>query len=299
MYTTLDQQDMVECVAYAVKEAYGRAEDPPEVWRHKYIIYSGEGAPAEWCDEVHLSNPDIKEEMCYTAEEVISLVRILVKYTYIHNGGVIKQQIKGIPIGTNPAPHLADLTCYKHEAQLIDRLMREDIQQARRFLGTFRYIDDLLSADNPRFEEFVRLVGEERVITHQMYPDYLLLNKTTGEEEVTYLGMQISSTTRGFYINVTDNVQRLPQEKVNYPSLNGNFPESMGYGVFVGQLHRFCRICTSSFDFGRWATSLYNALLCKGYTQTKLVWTLKRFVRDCNPYKTASGAIIQRFLHEV
>ena len=37
--------------------------------------------------------------------------------------------------------------------------------------------------------------------------------------------------------------------KVNYPSLHGNFPPTLGYGVVTGQLHRFARICTAASDF--------------------------------------------------
>jgi hypothetical protein len=58
--------------------------------------------------------------------DVVDMVRVLVNNTFIQNGGVIKQQTLGIPISTNPAPHLADLTCYAHEARMIDYLMRTD-----------------------------------------------------------------------------------------------------------------------------------------------------------------------------
>lgn len=201
-------------------------------------------------------------------------------------------------MGTNPAPHLADLTCYAHEARLIDYLLTTDnINTARAFVGTFRYIDDILSADNPSFEKYVKLVGDNGECVRQMYPDYLSLNKTTNApESVDYLGLNISNTPRAFLMNVADNKQCLPVPKINYPNLRGNFPECSGYGVFIGQLHRFARICTSSVDFCERATNLYDILLTKkGFLRPKLIRAFKGFVRDHNPYKTPAPAITQRF----
>jgi hypothetical protein len=126
---------------------------------------------------------------------------------------------------------------------------------------------------------------------------YPCLNKTTdGPESVDYLGLCVSNTPRAFRMNVADNKQRLPVPKVNYPNLRGNFPECSGYGVFIGQLHRFARICTSNVDFCERATNLYNILLTrKGFLRPKLIKAFKRFVRDHNPYKTPAPAIVHRF----
>jgi hypothetical protein len=53
-------------------------------------------------------------------------------------------------------------------------------------MGVFRYIDDILSADNPVFERYVKLGGDSGACVRQMYPDYLSLNKTTnGPSQLT------------------------------------------------------------------------------------------------------------------
>jgi hypothetical protein len=175
--------------------------------------------------------------------------------------------------------------------------MTDDIDTARAFMGTFRYIDDVLSVDNPTFERYVKLVGGNGECLRQMYPDYLSLNKTTdGPGSVDYLGLNISNTPRTFRMNVANSKQRLPVPKINYPNLGGNFPECSGYGVFIGQLHRFARICTSSVDFCKCATNLYTTLLTKGFVQHKLIKAFKRFVRDHNPYTGSATSIIQRFI---
>jgi hypothetical protein len=68
----------------------------------------------------------------YTADGIVKLVRILVSHTYIHNGSIIKRQVKGLSMGTDPVPHMADLTCYRAEAQAIDRIMQTDVALAHR-----------------------------------------------------------------------------------------------------------------------------------------------------------------------
>jgi hypothetical protein len=64
---------------------------------------------------------------------------------------------------------------YQSQARLVDHLMTDNINAARTFMGTFRYIDDILSADNPSFERYVKLVGNNEACVRQMYPDYLSL----------------------------------------------------------------------------------------------------------------------------
>jgi hypothetical protein len=117
----------------------------------------------------------------------------------------------------------SDLTCYAHEARLVDHLTTDNTNAARTFAGTFRYTGDTLSADNPSFGRYVKLVGNNEACVRQVYPDYLSLNKTTdGPESVDYLGLCVPNTPRAFRTNVADNKQRLPVPKVNYPNLRGN-----------------------------------------------------------------------------
>ena len=76
--------------------------------------------------------------------------------------------------------------------------------------------------------------------------------------------------------NVTNSKKKFPYNKINYPSLLGNFPQVLGYGVFTGrelQLHRFSRICSKAQDFVTCCAQTASDLLKKGYAKKKL--TLK------------------------
>jgi len=66
-----------------------------------------------------------------TAPDIVNLVRTLVLSTYVKNGKHIRKQIKGLPMGTNPAGHLADIHCHRKESAAIDQLAQADPQQAQ------------------------------------------------------------------------------------------------------------------------------------------------------------------------
>ena len=136
MYTTLDLSDLVQAIASAVREAFA--------FRHlHHLIFTGPTSPCTWPTPHY----DGSQPTRFSADDVIYIVQILVTRTYICNGSRIRLQSTGLPMGTNPAPRIADLDCYPKEASAMDRLSTTDVSLARKFRGTFRYIDDILSLD--------------------------------------------------------------------------------------------------------------------------------------------------------
>lgn len=292
MYTTLNQESIVECLHFGLLEAFGSPNNAYSLPHHTYMHVKTGKAPAAWHTHGDMETP-VHE--LYTVAELTTLVHILVTNTYIQNGTYIRRQAVGLPMGTNPAPHLADLTCYAYEARAMDTAMVMDIDAARRFIGTFRFIDDILSCDNPDFEQYVRIVdGATPTVTHPIYPAYLLLNRTTDAiDNVDFLGMNITSRPAHWHIKLADSKQRFPVPKINYPSLQGNFPGASGYGVYTGQLHRLARICTSAADFMTSTTQLAQTLMTKGYTYKRLMNTTASFLQTRNTYKTRASTILR------
>ena len=75
--------------------------------------------------------------------------------------GKVFKQIIGIPIGTNCAPLLADIFLYSYGAEFIQSLLSTGRKRlSSQFSFTYRYIDDVLSNNNPDFENYLG----------QMYP---------------------------------------------------------------------------------------------------------------------------------
>jgi len=65
---------------------------------------------------------------------------------------VVLKQTVGIPMGTYCAPRLADLFLFSYEAEFMQNLAKcKDKSVSRSFNFTYRYIDDVLSINNPNF----------------------------------------------------------------------------------------------------------------------------------------------------
>ena len=73
-------------------------------------------------------------------------------------------------LGTNCAPLLADLFLFSYESEFLQTLVKNKrIKESRLFNFTFRYIDDVLSLNNPNFSDWVPL----------KYPPELDIKETT------------------------------------------------------------------------------------------------------------------------
>ena len=74
-------------------------------------------------------------------------------------GGHVYQQTVGIPMGTNCAPSVADLFLYSYEAYFVQHLQKSKFKkQKTSFNLTFRYIDDVLSLNNPKFNDYIDVI---------------------------------------------------------------------------------------------------------------------------------------------
>ena len=97
---------------------------------------------------------------------------------------MLYRQIVGNPMGTNCAPLVADLFLFCYERDFMTSL--SDVKQAEiieAFKSISRYLDDLLSIDNPYFEDMV----------NRIYPPELKLNKTnTSDTEAPFLDLHLS-----------------------------------------------------------------------------------------------------------
>ena len=72
---------------------------------------------------------------------------------YFTVGSHVFRQIIGIPMGSDPAPFMANLFLYFYENKFILEIKKIDIARAKRFSYVFRFIDDLNSLND--WDEFL------------------------------------------------------------------------------------------------------------------------------------------------
>ena len=125
-------------------------------------------------------------------------------------------------------------------------------QLASRFNFTYRYIDDVLSINNPEFENYLG----------QMYPVEPEIKDTTESNTFAfYLDLILSIGRDGqLHTSIYDKRDDFNFHITNFPFLSSNIPTSPACGVFISQLIRYARACSSYGCFIRRATRLQISL---------------------------------------
>ena len=135
---------------------------------------------------------------------------------------------------------------------------------ASRFNFTYRYIDDVLSLNNPKFENYLG----------QMYPVELEIKDTTESNNDLHLSIGRDGQ---LHTSIYDKRDDFNFHITNFPFLSNNFPTSPAYGVFISQLIRYARACSSYGCFILRATRLSNKLLEQGYVKERLKSSSRKF----------------------
>jgi hypothetical protein len=65
---------------------------------------------------------------------------------------------------------------------------------------------------------------------------------------------------------------------INFPNMCSNIPTSPAYGVYISHLIRYARASSNYSDFLKRHHFLKNRLLDQGYTNIRLIPSLKKFI---------------------
>jgi hypothetical protein len=253
MYTSLPLHQLKYNVNFALLEAWEYTANKLSCDLSEVRLVWKQGEPCVWVRQRTSATLHSGRMHSFTRQELHRLICWLVDNTFVVNAGLCRRQVIGLPMGTNCAPCLCNLCLFTWEYRYIQRLVEKgNIDEAASHHMTFRLIDDVLSIGNPFAEAFFT----------NCYPPSLTLNETTlADGSVNFLGMHFKDTgDLKLAVDVYDKRKDFPFKVVRYPHLDSAIPSSIPYGVFVGQLHRFKRICSSYTCFVRNACDVANTL---------------------------------------
>ena len=259
LYTTIPNQKLKSRLATIIRNSFIHKNGNR---RYKFLVLGREGP---YFVKEH---SDSKNK--YTEDDIINMLEFLVDNIFVVFGGKVFQQIVGIPMGTNCAPLLADIFLYSYEADFIQSLLSTGKKKlASQFNFTYRYIDDVLSINNPDFENYLG----------QMYPAELEIKDTTeSNTSASYLDLLLSIESDGqLRTSLYDKRDDFNFHITNFPFLSSNIPSSPAYGVFISQLIRYARACSSYECFILRATRLSSKLFGQGYVMERLKSSLRKF----------------------
>ena len=111
-----------------------------------------------------------------------------------------------------------------------------------------------------------------------MFPVELeIKDSTESNNSASYLDLLLSIGRDGqLHTSIDDKHDDFNFYITNFPFLSSNIPASPAYGVFISQLIRYARACSSYGCFILRATRLSNKLE-QGYVQERLKSSLKKF----------------------
>ena len=159
---------------------------------------------------------------------------------YIKVGSKVYRQTVGIPMGTDCAPQLANLFLFHYEYSYMKILMNKNLCVAKKFNDTIRYIDDLLTVNNSKFEKEIC----------NIYPPELTLKRTSeSERNLSYLDISINICGGKYVTEVYDKRDDFNFDIVNFPYMCSNIPAKPTYDVYISQLIGICRICDNYSSF--------------------------------------------------
>ena len=93
--------------------------------------------------------------------------------------------------------------------------------------------------------------------------------------------------------------KRIYDEFIIYPFLSSNIPSSPAYGVFISQLIRYARACSSYECFILRARRLSSKLLKQGYLVERLKSSFRKFYGRYGDLVEQYGVTLSRMLNDI
>ncbi len=214
-------------------------------------------------------------ERFYKAELLQALHYILFN-TYVQFAGKKFLQTKGIPMGGNASPFIADLCLawaeYKFMKDLSNSKVASDFKLAKTLSNNCRYIDDISVINYLSFGELAK----------RIYHDELILEESDfGYHYDNFLDLSIRIHSERFLMGIYHKVDDFNFEVISFPFPDSNIHSNLGYNAFYSQLVRFFRLCNNVNDFCLRVKLLYTKLHSRGYSKTILA---RYFLKFCTRY---------------
>ena len=126
-----------------------------------------------------------------------------------------------------------------------------------------------MSINNPEFENYLG----------QMYPvEHGIKNTTESTTSASYLDLLLSIGRDGqLHPSIYDKRDVFNFQNTNFPFLGSNIPSSPAYDVFISQLIRYARACSSYECFILRVRRLSSKLLKQGYLVERLKSSFRKF----------------------
>ncbi|KAL3153215.1 hypothetical protein ABBQ38_011965 [Trebouxia sp. C0009 RCD-2024] len=308
LYTNIETADMelgiiqlinriFELDKHATHVAIKVWETKPAVWLKQHQV------PAS--DEARSGSGHGGKFMIFDEATIAVWLSFLLANMYVRFGDQIFLQIQGTPMGTNCASHLANLYLTGYELNFLSRLATVYLDMslsflhgivseiARAFLFTARFIDDLLSINNP-YLHCLMYYGDcyrhDRIVG--IYPRTLSVTTAASGNAVNYMDITVQRQPNSVSRLTTvlyDKREHQPLRDlfiIKFPHASSNISSTAKYGVITSQYHRLRRIIMLKANFVHRIADIVRYMQFKGHDVPRMMQQVRRL---CNRYLELYG----------
>ena len=168
-------------------------------------------------------------------------INYLLDQCYFNVGNVIFRQVIGIPMGSDPAPFMANLFLYFYESKWLESTNKHNLIKARKFSNVFRFIDDLCAIN----DDF-----EFRKNFKNIYPPELeLKEENISTSHASFLDLSIDIVDGNFVTSLFDKRDAFPFSIVRMQYLSSNMPSKNFYASVCSEILRLAGTNTNINSF--------------------------------------------------
>ena len=266
-FSTLYTNLPLDLVRNELFEMIDRYFDINERKSNKYIVLNHFWETAQFAS--------VNKKGSYDRDKLKTALDYLLFNSFVRFGPHVFKQIKGIPMGGNASPLIADLFLANLEFKYMDKLVSskspENLRMAKKLSNNSRYIDDIGVCNMNNNNEFM-------ICSKDIYPESIPL--TTGcieNDKDTFLDLDITLEENRFITKIYNKVDDFDFEVVSFPFPTSNMSDHITYNSFYSQLVRFSSVCSKFNDFDIRSRNLLESLLNRGFSKYRLKNSFSKF----------------------
>ena len=292
LYTELNQDDLKVRLCWLLDSLFA-------LHGNRNLIRVAKGCPARWCEGTMPARRTARYQgrsyYCFDLESAKQALCFLIDNTYFQVGDTVFHQVKGIPMGTNPAVFFANYYLFVYEyifmrdaIQVHDALPPRSalrlgvVRVLKAFKFTRRFVDDLsvITYENPDFVSGFLFNDQVQNGVHGIYPRPLVLNATTVQNGRILRSLDVevfpaNSVSGPLFTRLYDK-RRQPgfthaRNVMRFPAWSSKLSTKCKLNVFDSQFVRFARIISDVGNFITEVVSLICQMVWKGYPKATLL----------------------------
>ena len=152
----------------------------------------------------------------------------------------------------------------------------------------------------PFRERFTRMSSVVYLYSLMYLAELEIKDTTESTTSASYLDLLLSIGRDGqLHTSIYDKRDDFNFHITNFPFLSSNIPSSPAYGVFISQLIRYARACSSYECFILRARRLSSKLLKQGYLVERLKSSFRKFYGRYGDLIEQYGVTLSRMLNDI